>query len=339
MSKIIPVIVHHETGEKPQSGGKKNQEYLKYCVAQAKKYNKKVVLLGDKYNKQWSDDWQNADDLITEKWKEFLTVFENLSPYPKAWAEGIFKRFFLALEYLDRKGFDDCVIIDSDVFLYFNVSNYEPFRHCKFAAECPKDQDIPVLWKGNGYKWVICAGLSYITREGLVEFTDYCIDMYKNHKDLLMEKWNVHRKYQIYGGVNEMSLLYLWMKTLPKQDFLNLLIEDENHAVSDYSVGFSNGYVKDQYEYISRLGVKRLMWENGTPYCYTIKGHRKVQLLCLHFGDITKIFMEGVYKHHKYTARAQFVAFLLKCRGRLADIKHGNTKFQQKLKLKRAKNK
>ena len=47
MSKIIPVMVHHETGEKAQAAGKKNQEYLKYCIAQAKKYNEKVVLLGD----------------------------------------------------------------------------------------------------------------------------------------------------------------------------------------------------------------------------------------------------------------------------------------------------
>ena len=53
MSDIIPVIVHHETGEKPQTGGKKNQEYLRYCIAQAKKYNEKVVLLGDQYNKDW----------------------------------------------------------------------------------------------------------------------------------------------------------------------------------------------------------------------------------------------------------------------------------------------
>ena len=32
MSKIIPVMVHHETGEKAQAAGKKNQEYLKYCM-------------------------------------------------------------------------------------------------------------------------------------------------------------------------------------------------------------------------------------------------------------------------------------------------------------------
>ena len=43
MSKIIPVMVHHETGEKAQAAGKKNQEYLKYCIAQAKKYIEKGI--------------------------------------------------------------------------------------------------------------------------------------------------------------------------------------------------------------------------------------------------------------------------------------------------------
>lgn len=149
MSDIIPVIVHHETGEKPQTGGKKNQEYLRYCIAQAKKYNEKVVLLGDQYNKDWCDDWHDANDFITDKWKEFHSVFKNLSPYPQAWAEGIFRRFFLILEYLDRYGYDNCVIMDSDILLYTNVSTYEPFRHCKMAAESPLEQDIAVLWKGN----------------------------------------------------------------------------------------------------------------------------------------------------------------------------------------------
>ncbi len=67
MSGIIPVIVHHETGEKPQSGGRKNQEYLKYCILQAKRFNQKVVLLGDSFNRAWCDDWHNADDFITGK--------------------------------------------------------------------------------------------------------------------------------------------------------------------------------------------------------------------------------------------------------------------------------
>lgn len=84
MSKIIPVMVHHETGEKAQAAGKKNQEYLKYCIAQAKKYNEKVVLLGDEYNKAWCDDWHNANDFITENGQNFmlsLRIFPHIRPH------------------------------------------------------------------------------------------------------------------------------------------------------------------------------------------------------------------------------------------------------------------
>ncbi|MFR5452520.1 MAG: hypothetical protein ACLTIG_14930 [Roseburia hominis] len=228
------------------------------------------------------------------------------------------------------------MIMDSDILLYTNVSTYEPFRHCKMAAESPLEQDIAVLWKGNGYKWKVCAGVAYFTRQGLIEFTDYCIDMYKNHMDVLMEKWNIHQKYQIYGGVAEMSLLYLWVKTLPEGEFLNLLMDDADHCVFDNSIGLPDGYLEGQYEFNRRLGVKKLHWEDGKPYCYTLDGHQKTGLLCLHFVGVTKIFMEGIYEHQDYAFGARFYTYLLTIRGHLADIKHGNTKFQQRIKIRRA---
>lgn len=337
MKRIVPVMVHHETGEKAQAAGKKNQEYLRYCIAQAKKYNEKVVLLGDEYNKQWADEWYPANDFITDKWKEFHAVFENLSTYPQAWAEGIFKRFYLILEYLERNGFEECVIIDSDVLLYLDVSEYEPFHHCKVAAETPFYQDIDILPEGNELQWKTCAGFSYFTKQALIEFTDFCIDMYKNHKDKLMIKWDVHQKYGLYGGVGEMALLDLFVETLNEGEYLNLLETDANNGVFDNSVGESTGYLEQQYEYTKRLRVKNLQWEDGKPYCYTNEGHEKHYFLNLHFVDITKIFMEGCYKEHKYSAHGKFVTYMLILRGKLADIKHGNTKWQQKMKYNKAR--
>ena len=173
-------------------------------------------------------------------------------------------------------------------------------------------------------------------KQGLIEFTDYCIDMYKNHMDVLMEKWNIHQKYQIYGGVAEMSLLYLWVKTLPEGEFLNLLMDDADHCVFDNSIGLPDGYLEGQYEFNRRLGVKKLYWEDGKPYCYTLDGHQKTGLLCLHFVGVTKIFMEGIYEHQDYAFGARFYTYLLTIRGHLADIKHGNTRFQQRIKIRRA---
>lgn len=45
MNKEIPVLVHHELNAKPQTGGGKNQLYVKYCIEQAERYNKRVILL------------------------------------------------------------------------------------------------------------------------------------------------------------------------------------------------------------------------------------------------------------------------------------------------------
>ena len=46
--------------------------------------------------------------------------------------------------------------------------------------------------------------------------------------------------------------------------------------------------------------------------------------------------MEGIYEHQDYAFGARFYTYLLTIRGHLADIKHGNTKFQQRLKIRRA---
>ena len=89
------------------------------------------------------------------------------------------------------------------------------------------------------------------------------------------EKWDVHRKFGMYGGVGEMALLHLWVSSLPEGEYLNLLKDDADHGVFDNSVGESSGYLEHQYEYIKRLSVKNLHWEDGRPYCYTIDGHEK----------------------------------------------------------------
>ena len=44
----------------------------------------------------------------------------------------------------------------------------------------------------------------------------------------------------------------------------------------------------------------------------------------------------GIYDHQDYAFGARFYTYLLTIRGHLADIKHGNTKFQQRLKIRRA---
>lgn len=318
---IIPVIIHHETGAKSQSGGKKHQEYLRYCIEQAAKYNEKVVLLGDEYNKQWCKDWHHVNEFPSERLNEFNRVFKNLSAYPDSWAVSVFKRFFLIYEYLLQNDYPDCVILDSDILLYKNLSEYEPFQNCDTALEIPKNQDMHALPAGNGLRWTACAGISYFTRDALCNFLDYCIDMYSNHLDELNVKWEAHQKYNLYGGVAEMSLLYLWTKTLPADRVCNLTIVYQD-SVFDANMCIPDCYLENEYAYNSILRIKNMKWIDDKPYCKRLSDGKMILFHALHFGDISKLYMYDLFTYQHVSFPVRFRGFLWYVRSILASIKH-----------------
>lgn len=197
----IPVLIHHELDEKPQTGGKRNQGYVKDCIIQAKQYYQNVILFGSKGNQSFCEQWCDVSDFNSKKWQEFLAVFENMSTYPDEWARGIFKRFFVFLEYLKETGERECIVLDSDVLIYQDYSELFDFSDIDAAMELPSNQKMEMLPYNNDYRWVACAGVSYFKTEALEDFLDFCIETYKNNKGLLNEKWEIHRKYGLPGGV------------------------------------------------------------------------------------------------------------------------------------------
>lgn len=321
MPHIIPVIIHHETGAKAQSGGKKNQEYLRCCIEQTAKYNQRVVLIGDRSNRGWCREWHDVSEFGSARWDTFASVFRNLSAYPDSWAISFFKRFFLIHEYLVKNNDCDCVILDSDILLYLNLSAYEPFRSCDAALEIPQKQDLQGLPEGNGLRWTACAGISYFRREALADFLDYCIDMYTNHLDILNKKWDAHRKHGLYGGVGEMSLLYLWSLTLPKGRVLNLA-KIHQGTVFDANICIPANYLENEYEYDALLRIKKLRWSGGVPYCRHLETKKEIRFYALHFGDISKQYMYDLFTRQRILLPTRLKALLWRLRGFLAGIWH-----------------
>ena len=95
MSKIIPVMVHHETGEKAQAAGKKNQEYLKYCIAQAKKYNEKVVSKGENFSTGFSIFIHFSREFSNGFCNRNAQIFDNFSKSRKKYSWFLFKEGLL----------------------------------------------------------------------------------------------------------------------------------------------------------------------------------------------------------------------------------------------------
>lgn len=303
---MLPVFIHHELDEKPQTGGKANQAYVKTCIAQAKKYNNEVVLFGDKSNQSYSEKWVDVSNFTSTKWEKFLSVFENYSTYPVAWAKAIFKRFFIFEKYMRQHNIEKCIILDSDVLVWCNFEELDYLKSADAAMEIPERQNIEILPFPNELRCAACIGMGMMTIETISDFNDYCIDVYSHHKEKLLEKWNVHLEYGLPGGVCEMSLLYLWWKDrMEKFRIVNLGMKYDHVypcvVVNTKGESYEVGVKFKTVEKYSLKGNCLVSFQNGYPYVYEENMSKCVKTLGLHFGGNSKIFINNFAKAKTYS--------------------------------------
>lgn len=314
----IPVLIHHETGEKKQKGGEKNQKYLYYTIKQAEKEGNQVVLFGDEYNRDWCSNWYDASTLESERWKEFEQVFENMSTYPTSWAKGIFKRFFIIEEYLKDKDIDKFILLDSDVLVYLNFS--EMFRDCDLdLAYCePYNQDFNVK-DGKNMRMVANVGVSYWTKNALSQFIDFCIQSYRNKNDLLEKKWHIHQREGYAGGVNEMTLVYLWVHTSKNLKYKNLCVEQDGRAFMHNYLTEVN-YFDKEFIANSYLGYKKVKIQNGMPIGIRKKDGSQVIFYNIHFVGDSKRLEKDFYEKQRITCRSIMLEYIYATRNWMAKI-------------------
>lgn len=90
----VPVIVHHEG----------YADYLKICLDQAKKFNNRVILFGNRENKDLWDDWVDIEGFSSDLYSEFSDVYKPITPYSATFDEQIFKRLFILQKWMGENG-------------------------------------------------------------------------------------------------------------------------------------------------------------------------------------------------------------------------------------------
>jgi len=303
----MPILIHHETGEKPQRGGGAKQKYLNYCIKQAEKAGNKVILFGDEANSEWCTSWFDVSSFTSNRWEKFLAHFENLSDYNDEWAKGIFKRFFIFEKYILENDINQFVLLDSDILLYLDVNTYTAFNDYDVATCILKNQDFSVLPKGNELRMVANAGFSYWTRNALSSFLDFCINVYENRKDLIYPKYQAHKKYSLSGGVNEMTLIYLWIKHHKDIRHLNLAIRN-GHSTFNSDIRKSYNYFEEEYTVNSKYNIKNVVFKNDTPYLTSLDGEL-VRAYNLHFIGDSKRLIKDYYYHQNITFKTKCIEF------------------------------
>lgn len=316
--KCIPVFIHHETGEKSQIGKDQRQLYLMLCIRQAEKSGNDVILFGDNGNKDWCNNWINVKDVHLQKWNQFLVAFENLSTYPDAWAKGIFHRFFIFEQYIKEKNINSFFVLDSDILLYADLSQFDIWNGVDFAASIPESNQLgnEIV---NNLRWTINAGVSYWTKNSIINFTDFCIDTYTNRKEILKKKWYFHQIHHYPGGICEMSLLYLWVKANPMMKVLNLVNTGILGIVFNSDINGKEGYFKDEFKLITSLGIKKIYFINEMPYLIKKDGSHVI-VQNLHFVGVAKLLMEDIYVYKRVRGKTYFYYTLLNTKMRIGRL-------------------
>ena len=250
-------------------------DYLQYALRSAAERNHPAVLIGDASNRQlWSNHW-DAGQSIPEKWRAFQETFTKMSDYPDAYEQSFWFRPFAVEQWMESCGVDEAFLLDSDVITFADYS-----RDIR--------RDLPegclaalMMYEGiREFEWAASLHMSYWTRPALADFTTFCIAAYRDRtiRQQLERKHRWHLATGTPGGICEMTLLYLWQQRHPGR-VINLA-SIRNGTVADLAIGTANNRVENEYEV--RYGLKRLVFQRGSPYGLNVAAGARVRFLCVH---------------------------------------------------------
>jgi hypothetical protein len=302
----IPVIFFHLG----------NSDYLPQTLAQALKYNNRVILLGDTSNQFTNDDVEHYDhvDFKDEQLEQFLKNYQHFSSNNAEFEITCIKRWFIIKNFLLRFNLESCVYLDSDIMAYSNFTEeMKKFAHLDAAVMYPENQPL--------YRWGASGHSSYWTISGLVDFCDFVLKSYTTEAGVkrLVEKWAHHLNCNAPGGICDMSLIHLFYNSRGPEHLGNLSTVHESSTYDD-NLNSAENYKPDEYllasgpefkfgfdvsesrEYVgladlkynlSDATFKEIKWEDDIPYGFNTKEDKWVRFNTLHFQGATgKIYLK-----------------------------------------------
>lgn len=277
-----------------------NQEYLKFAIKSAVDQNHEVFLLGNDLNKTFCENWISIDTFNILKFDKFKEVYEHMSSNNEIFELLCFKRYFILLEFMEKSKLDEVIMLDSDVLVYTDFSDYN-LKNYSVALSIHENQD--------NYRWSCSPHCSYWTISALRDFINFCIMTYSNNKKVLHRKYIYHKKNNIKGGICDMTLLYLWSKD--KSNVLNLS-QRYNFGTIDKTISSSENYYKNEYKTWKLLKLKKIKYNNEMGYYITSRSGEKVKAHIIHCQGAAKNLIEAIYNKNILKVKLKRIEYLIK---------------------------
>lgn len=273
----IPVIFVHK--------GKSN--FLEYALWQAKKFNKRVIILGDQgtYARLSVESYNLAD--YSKEATYFASIYKHLSHSLYERELACFQRWFFLEEFMRLNNIQTAFHAESDVMLYCDVTKeYKYF----------KENEVSYIHCSPEYKGGL---VSYWDLKTLQEFCRYLKSFYENKEKIakLVQQFTSKTAWYYHDDIPMFFNFLHDILATRKTGILNALIDS---ALFDSNIQdgwhWQPGMQQKHFFETKRVKgfkVKRIRWINGLPYCYN-KGLKKlIRFKSLHFQGPTKNLMSS----------------------------------------------
>lgn len=276
----IPIVIIHRG----------NSDYLKHVLWQAKQFNERVILLGDKSNYTLAKSLNVQHYYFSDYSKSanyIGSIYTHLSPISYDFILFALQRWFFLEEFIKANGIPVVFHCDSDVMLYCNITKeYKNF----------KENDIVLLNRRAGMT-------SYWKSRHLTEFCTFLKNFYENKKAMqqLVQRFSPRDPSTWYH--EDVPLTKMFVTCYQNKFKIDAIDKIIDNAVFDPSL-----LTPDQWEtgclsdtgYLSyktkrillnnkrKIKVKDIRWIKRYPHCYNIKLKKLIRFKSLHFQGPVK---------------------------------------------------
>lgn len=285
--KLLPIIIFHIG----------NQEYVKLCLMQIKKYGNSVILLND--NPLHFRDIQD-DKCSIVNYRDYFINANKFTPLYKHYSTNSARlellciiRWMCVYEYMKAHHIERAFICDSDILIYDNITKIdELYLHYYDFMLCSSSSKN------------VTGGQSMWNFKKLEEFIHFIFEFYNEESLKKIDHW--WRTYKEPGGICDMTLLYYFANS--SLDFIGLRLPEYPYFNQDLTQIFNNEFTfdlhlatygnhiyPDEYEVHTQTKNKNIKFINNKPYCYNKRLEKNIRFVLLHFQGRNKRIMKKYF--------------------------------------------
>jgi len=237
-------VIHH--GFRP---------YLATVLEHSRQNGNYTCLIGSEPRlKALCDDFFVDDDIQLPKYEAFEKTYQHMSSNPQPFELLCFKRFYLLQHLVHQKNLDHVWMIDSDVLLMENLSEFTQYflSNQYDVSLSTRIQDFPLEFDS-------CTHCSFWTRDALDDFVSFIDNFYDCEiTPLLYQKYEYHVKHHIDGGVCDMTALHLWQKRTSFKVFNSANSYQHGLPFIDHNMHFGRNYDVEDFYIAPRINIKHI---------------------------------------------------------------------------------